>query len=346
MIDLTKKLISIPSILGEKSDIADFIASELEKYGNVKVYDDGKFGKTIIAKSSVYSKNGIILASHMDTVRPMDGWKTNPFKPFERNNRIYGLGASDMKAGIAISMEIFKKFSKKKQLTFFCTGDEEGMSMCCYKNLDKIEGSVCLVPEPTNEKIMLGARGRYVIDIIIKGKSAHGARPYLGINAIEKAGEVIKNLKKIKFKKDKRLGEGSICPLKIFGGEDSLTVPEKCLIRVDRHFVFGENESFILDQIKRIINFRGAEVRLMERESPFLEPYISKGPYIKKFIELCAQDIFYGMSVGDYNLLAKKFPTIVFGPKGANWHSANEFVEIESIKRCKRIYEEYINGLI
>lgn len=355
VIELTKKLVSIPSENGNEFEIADFVASFI----NGELIEVEKNRANIICKAiNNIERPKIILNAHIDTVERVKGWTKNPYGEVEEN-KLYGLGASDMKAGLAIAIDVFEKLKNKKNVNIIFTAcvDEEGISKGSYfllKNED-ISAELCLIPEPTNEKIMLGCRGRYVINIDVIGKSAHGARPELGVNAICVACEILKNLGKVKIREHTKIGKGSICPLKINGGTNTLSVPDFCKIKIDRHIVPSETSDMILKDFEEGINSLNirskVNLSLEERETPFLEPYIvdKNNSFVKEFLLAFKNfyekdyEIFYGKSVGDYNLFAKFMPTIVFGPKGKNWHSCDEFVYIDSIKRCRDFYLYFIN---
>lgn len=360
VIKLTNKLISIESITGNEHEIAEFIASQLD-FADVEMQNVDGFGPNVIAKHVVNpDKPIIILNCHMDTVEVMQGWESDPLSPKIEDNRLFGLGACDMKAGIAIAIDVFKKaVEKDTNLIFTAVSDEEGNSKGAHILLEKllkkglkenIKESLCLIPEDTDEQVKLGARGRYVIEITVKGCSAHGATPEYGKNAIEDAVKIVDALKSLPISSHPILGKGSLCVLKIEGGGDSLSVPDKCTIRVDRHTVINENKEQVMQDFEEMLNNLqlkcSFELDWMKRETPFLDPYVLdlNDPWAKKFFKTYQDfyykepDIAYGKSVGDFNAFGKLMPTIVFGPKGENAHGPNECVFLDSIIRCRDFY--------
>jgi acetylornithine deacetylase/succinyl-diaminopimelate desuccinylase-like protein len=270
-----------------------------------------------------------------------------------------------MKAGVAIFLDVFKKIYSSNyrfNLILLLTSNEEGMSKGSYRAVNTIKEKkykplISLITEPTQECIMLGARGRYTIEISVCGISAHGAVPELGVNAISDAAEIVRSLENLKLKYDRVLGYGSTCVLKIDGGTTTLSVPELCKIYVDRHFVRNESEKYILADFKKIINKlklkSDVKVRIMPRETPYLKPYLtqSNDRYVKLF---CTEyknfyqtkpKFMYARSVGDFNRFGEIMPTIVFGPIGMNWHAADEYVNISSVIRCRDFYLNYLKHL-
>jgi acetylornithine deacetylase/succinyl-diaminopimelate desuccinylase-like protein len=367
VIELTKKLIEIESITGNENEIAQFIASQLDFVDFTMQKVEG-FGPNVIAKHITNSeKPVIILNCHMDTVEVMQGWESDPFTPKIEGNRLYGLGACDMKAGCAIAIDVFKRaVEMDKNIIFTAVSDEEGNSKGSYVLLEKMkqeqlkEGNLnmlCLISEDTDEKIKLGARGRYVVDIDVFGCSAHGATPECGTNAIVKATRIVDAINHLPLDEHPIMGKGSFCILKIEGGGDSLSVPDRCTIRVDRHTVPGEDKNRIMGDFDALLKKLdlNCEYKLsfMKRDTPFLKPYIldSENPWAKKFL-LAYRDsyekqpeISYGKSVGDFNAFGNLMPTIVFGPSGENIHGPNECVFMDSIERCRNLYLKFISQI-
>jgi acetylornithine deacetylase/succinyl-diaminopimelate desuccinylase-like protein len=366
IIELTKNLISIESTTGHENDIGEFIASQLD-FTEVEMQNVEGFGPNVIARHFTNpEKPYIILNCHMDTVEVMQGWESDPFKPRIEGNKLFGLGASDMKAGIAIALDVFKYAAKEDMnLIFSAVSDEEGNSkgsnilieqLLRKEFKDRLKEFVCLIPEDTQEKVKLGARGRYVMEINVIGRSAHGATPSFGFNAIEDAAKIVGALDNLPLNSHPKLGKGSICTLKIEGGGDSLSVPDRCGIRVDRHTVLGENKKQVMSDFEELL--QGLDLKCsyellwQKRDTPFLEPYIldENNPWAQNFVssykELYgkAPDIAYGKSVGDFNAFGKIMPTIVFGPKGENIHGPNEYVYLDSIIRCRDTYLKFFTG--
>jgi acetylornithine deacetylase/succinyl-diaminopimelate desuccinylase-like protein len=366
VIELTKKLISIESTMGNEHEISEFIASYLD-FADVELQEVEGFGPNVIATDiKSPEKPLIILNCHMDTVEVAQGWTHDPFTPQIQENKMFGLGSCDMKAGCAVAMDVFKKISSSDMnIIFTAVSDEEGNSTGSHVLLKKLKNDLkeglrsglCLIPEDTEETIKLGARGRYVVEITVTGKSAHGAMPEYGVSAIEDAAKIVNAIPNLGARSHPKLGQGSLCVLKINGGGDSLSVPDTCIIRVDRHTVIGEDK----DQIRK--DFEGlikdldlkcsCNVSWMTRKTPFLEPYFldEDNTYASQFIESYKEfykklpDIGYGKSVGDFNAFGKLMPTIVFGPGGERPHGPDECVYIDSITRCRDLYLEFLRKL-
>jgi len=313
----------------------------------------GDLGFNIVARHR--GKDGaptVILNGHMDTVDVVDGWMKGPFDPVIEDGKLYGLGSADMKGGLAALIYAFKKAVQEKSplnILFTAVVREELDSEGAFALLNEIEGDIVFIAEPTDEMPMLGARGRYVLDMVFKGESGHGARPDSGINAIECAAAFIEKLKELPLREHPKMGKGSVCPLKIEGGSDFLSVPETCKIVVDRHVVPGETRDSVMEEFTGLLESADidcdAEISWHSRSTPFLEPYewsIENG-FVKDFASLYIERYgglkpVYGQSVGDFNAFGKMMPTVVYGPKGSNWHASNEYVFTDSLIRVSDFY--------
>lgn len=106
--DTVKELIEIPSVTGEEGALSDYIAQRLRAMGADMVRQQTVAGdrKNVIAEiRGALPGRDILLTGHMDTVEAGDGWSSDPFHAVERDGRIYGRGACDMKAGIAVILD-------------------------------------------------------------------------------------------------------------------------------------------------------------------------------------------------------------------------------------------------
>lgn len=98
--EILKKLIAIPSVTGNEHDIAIYIADYLRQCGVDSVELQPVEGKRLNVVAHLKGEKVgpvVLLTGHMDTVAPGEGWRTDPFKATERDGRIYGRGAADMK---------------------------------------------------------------------------------------------------------------------------------------------------------------------------------------------------------------------------------------------------------
>ncbi len=356
--ELAKKLISTPSTLGDTASIEGFALDWLSrvKGAEASLMPVSGIGNNVVAK--VVHGPGyptVLLNGHLDTVEVCGGWTRDPFKPAIEGDSFFGLGSADMKSGVAIAMVMFKELARAGCINTVFAGsvDEEGNSAGTFALLDSgVSGDICIIPEPSGGKVMLGCRGRVVFEANVRGTSAHGSRPGEGVNAINEAAGFVRELEHIPLVMHPQLGQGSVCVLEISGGTRTLSVPDRCWLKIDRHYVPGETKESMLGDMRAAAARLGSgaiiEISLWKkRPTPFLEPYITQnGGLVRLFTEAVGSPFSYGKSVGDYNAFAKFMPTAVYGPLGTNWHAPDEHVSVSSITECLDGYRRFVASLV
>ncbi|NJE50056.1 M20/M25/M40 family metallo-hydrolase [Thermococcus sp. 9N3] len=365
--ELLKKLVAIESPFGREGEISRFIASLLEEHGfEVETLPVEGFGDDVLAYLPGRGLT-VVLNGHMDTVNLSPGWTRNPKGELD-GDRFYGLGSADMKAGLAVLLSLFVEMgelSKRERpnLIFTAVSDEEGYSRGTWELIKsgKLENAdLVLVAEPTRERLMLGARGRFVITVRAKGKKAHAARPGLGINAIEELAKLVSNLGRIKTKSHIKLGRGSYCTLYMKGEADGLSVPDYAEAIIDRHTVIGEDWERVEAELRKLADRVGVkaelEIEKFPRPTPDMLPYVVRENlhevrlFKRAYFSVTGLDpeVTYGRSVGDFNYFATYLgkPTFVFGPEGGNWHASDEWVSVSSMRRVKEIYRAFLASLV
>jgi acetylornithine deacetylase/succinyl-diaminopimelate desuccinylase-like protein len=352
-----KKLVATPSVLGATEGIEQLVASEVGRAqgAEVELLRVGGLGNDVMARSFKGQEfPTILLNGHLDTVDVCKGWTRDPFKPEAEGNRLYGLGSADMKAGVAIAMRAFETLAERDDVNAIFAGtiDEEGDSAGAFALLDAgISADLCLIPEPSSGRLMMGCRGRVVIEADARGSSAHGSRPGDGVNAIVEAGKLAAALDTLPLAEHEKLGKGSFCALEILGGTRTLSVPDSCWLKIDRHYVLGETREGMLAQVRdaaaRLGSRASFDISLWKaRPTPFLEPYLTEDSGLARvFTESIGADFVYGKSVGDYNAFARTIPTVVYGPHGEHWHGADEFVDLGSVRSCLDGYRRFFKAL-
>jgi acetylornithine deacetylase/succinyl-diaminopimelate desuccinylase-like protein len=312
-----------------------------------------------------------MLNGHVDTVELVEEWKEDPLSGRVENGRCYGQGAADMKAGLAAAMVAFVTLADADvdlagDLVLAAVVDEEGPYGLGTDQLirdgivDDCDMAVVTEPGPIfdaddieNPALYLGARGRFLYDIEVRGTAAHGSMPDDGRNAIVAAGRLAEALAAMPVGSHPLLGEGSVCPLQIEGGNETLSVPESCRLLVDRHVVPGETMDTVREDAERVVDDLDldADVTVGFRETP--HPDARYGPYVvdeseplvdgltraSRSIYGCEPEVGYFRSVGDFNYLGHRagVPTVIVGPDGANVHSAGEWVDLDETVDVARV---------
>jgi acetylornithine deacetylase/succinyl-diaminopimelate desuccinylase-like protein len=206
--------------------------------------------------------------------------------------------------------------------------------------------------------------------VVVTGKSTHGAQPEHGINAIVEAAKVISALSKLPDNTHPRILDfkleplkTSSCILKIEGGSDALRVPDKCVIRLDRHILPGTTTLETLEEIKshlelNLDNDMRSRVRVEFTPRPRFafdyEPFETnpKSELVKMIPDVSSifgynPSLVAGSSVADDCLIAArcKIPVVSYGPCGditthaaGRAHESDEYVLTQQVIDATKIY--------
>ncbi|WP_254545358.1 M20 family metallopeptidase [Halomarina pelagica] len=377
-IDLLQRLVRIPSPYFEEREIAEFVHGWLDERGLTPAYHrvsepeiTGYEGDNVIARLEGSDPDAptLLLNAHMDTVLLVDDWEEDPCSGRIEDGKLYGQGACDMKGGLAAVMVAFEALAERDlagDVLLTAVVDEEGPFGLGTDRLvrdgyaDDCDAAIVTEPGPVlaqgeieNPALVLGARGRFLYDVTVKGEAAHGSQPERGVNAVVDAGRVADALTRIDVGSHPKLGEGSVCPLLLDGGSQTLSVPERARLMVDRHVVVGETEADVRTDAEEAVAALDldSEVEIGFREAP--APDIRYGPYVTeedhplvgalrdatRAVAGVDPAIGYFASVGDFNYLGDRagLPTVILGPDGGNVHAAGEFVYTDDVVEVAEI---------
>ena len=367
-IKITQELVQIPSYVDEETNeqtIKKWTYRFLKKYCPCLSLKEQKVEKNrynLIATDGWPAK--LVFISHIDTVKP-SGNKEKMLTPKIKAGRLFGLGAADMKAGIASVLSAVSEIKKTKGLTLIFDCDEEYY----FKGIKKILSTyplkprLVICPEPTNQEIANGCRGLIEIELTILGKSSHASQPEAGINAVCEAVEIFKILKsKIKKNDLRELGKTSANLGYLCGGLNnngkievqSNSVPNIAKIILDiRPANLETSAEKVFDLIEAIAKKRKVELSNKKIKLNY-QPYLIKKSNLIGFEKLAKnisetvkfrKDLSQG---GFYESAlvyqAWKVPAISFGPIGIG-HSTDEWVDLESIQTTKNIFKRIIEQM-
>lgn len=350
---LLERLITFESDKNHPKEIRkcfDFVVNYLKKAGlKVKTYSfQGE--PSLVAARKLKKHYQYILNGHLDVV-PADC--SSAFKPLVKGNRIYGRGATDMKGAVAAMIEIIKhKELKDVDAALMITSDEEsgGFNGVNYL-LNKI-GYSCncaVVPDGgDNFRLTLAEKGVIHVKFKAKGKAAHGSRPWLGENAIEKLISVFQQIKKeIPDTTLKNRWKPTVNLGKLNGGDATNKVPASAEMYLDFRFPKVNQQKRILELIKKVCKrFKGVNYQLLCVGDMLITPKNNK--YIKKILKVAKKykvnlkiNKNHGASDGRF-FSAKGIPVVMFKPICSQPHIDNEWIDLKSLAKFYQIFKEFL----
>lgn len=330
-INLLKELIATPSFSKEEEQTAGILCRFLEERDIVH----SRVGNNVFALNKLYDANkpSILLNSHHDTVKPNKGYTFDPFSPFEKEGKLFGLGSNDaggcLVSLIATFLYYYDKQDTKYNVVFAASAEEEisgvnGIELV-LPYLGKIDCGI--VGEPTKLEMAVAERGLMVIDCTAEGHSGHAARNE-GENALYKAVDDINWIRNYKFEKVSPLLGESRLTATIISTENVQhnVVPSQCKfvldVRVNELYSFDE----ILDALQNNLKskFKPRTTRMKSTSIPLDHPLVQAGIKLGKG--------YYGSPTTSDKALMP-FPALKMGPgDSARSHTADEYIFIDEIK--------------
>ncbi|MCG2714125.1 MAG: M20 family metallopeptidase [Candidatus Omnitrophica bacterium] len=275
LIKTIQKLISLDSQNppGDESKIAAFVSEYLRGLGlNVKTYRFKNKRDNIVAVLKGESSKSLLITPHLDTVPAGKNWSRNPFKGEICGEKIYGLGATDCKGNLASALEAIHTLVEqgtrlKYNLVFAATSDEEsgsalGLIPLLARGILKVDAAVVL--DADDFQIVVTQKGLIHLKVYIQGKKAHGAYPWLGVNAIDIAARIITDLKtrRVARRKNKYLRQPTVNVGTICGGDKVNVVSDWCNFELDFRFLPGESDKNIIKTLKQLIRRHTSKFKL------------------------------------------------------------------------------------
>jgi acetylornithine deacetylase/succinyl-diaminopimelate desuccinylase family protein len=357
-------MVSIPSVVGEEKELAEYLASELEALGlrtRFQVVEEGRLN--VIAHWSSGRPGPILLLNgHLDTVPVCEGWTRDPFRPIVEEGRLYGLGALDMKGGLACLLTALKALVEAEpsvmgSIIYTAVVGEEAYSKGA-KALLKTEAGradAVIIGESYSgyggRAIPLGITGKMLYNIVVRGRAVHAFRPEKGINTIEEAAKILSNLDRLELREHPRFGRGNLCTLKIEGGYKvySVVVPDRCRIEINRLLVPGETAISAIEDMRRLVDSLSLKAEVeVETKPPRYEPFEMSPdePILKAFKKAFREvhrrepEFQYSKSVTDANVFTGegRIPSLHYGPGGGGAHQADEYLILSTLKPTVEVY--------
>jgi len=358
---------------GDERPLAEFIKTKLKAIGlEVHLEELAENRANVVGRlKGTGEKPALLLNGHSDTVPPGDiEWEHSPYSGAVVGDKIFGRGAADMKGGLtamlmAVNAIVKSGMTLKGDLVYSVTAGEETDSIGAVKFVENgglNEIGAIIIGEPSSCGVNVAEKGAFWIEITTYGKTAHGAFPDKGINAIVSMNALISELisYKFKFEENAILGHPTMNISTIHGGVKTNVVPDKCSVTVDMRTVPGMShpdiikdfESIFVKLTTKIPNFK-ADIKVLNDRAavetkashPFVQSVLSviKREF-NKDLEATGVNFYTDASIF---LPASGLPCIFYGPGEAGMaHQPNEYAPIDNLMEAIHFYcamiEEYL----
>lgn len=371
IINFIQKLVKVPSVNGVNTEveIINCIKEEVIELGiPYQIYYKDPTHPNIFVGENFNKRQGLLLIAHIDTAGIGDEtkWTRNPFSGNVVNNKLFGRGAIDNKAGIALSiysLKILQDQGKLELAKFIGVSDEEcgADSIFGAKYLLELglQAKAAIYTYAGNDTITIGHRGQVKLWIKITGESTHSGsgswqNGTKGASAIEALNKILTELSIYNLK-----GSNKYFPnytfkqtvLLIEGGSTTSLVPDKAKALIDARLLPNHSNEKYIDDIKNIVkNFETEKIKVdVMVQTNLPAAYIKPSENVvkiltklsKKFLSNNPEIRGCGPANEGYMFIKAGIPTICgFGVSGEGAHSKDEYLETNSIPKILEIYVE------
>ena len=374
-IDENEVVAFLQALIQQKSDhppgdcrgAIDVVEQKLSESGIVyEIFSHREHQPNLIA-GLPYRGNGkrLLYHAHIDTVPSGDisSWHIDPYAGKIRNSLIYGRGAGDDKGSVAAQVMAIVTLARvaaplKGALKVAAVSDEESGGLYGTKWLHdegRLKTDALVVGEQTNNRIAIAERVACGIDLTVFGKSAHGAMPWAGDNAVLKMARLLTWLETNYFpeladKKHLYLPPATLNIGRVSGGIQWSIVPESCKVETDRRLLPGETREDAVDELRAAIEAYNTSVEPIKFElfstgdvaaninTPPDDPFVMLASGALSAVAGEERELTGYVQTSDGRWFASDgIPIIIFGPSDpAVAHAADEHVSITQLVKATR----------
>jgi acetylornithine deacetylase/succinyl-diaminopimelate desuccinylase-like protein len=342
--------------------VAEFLAATAAQAGLDVAFQNVQPGRSNLLSTlrpSGQSRLRLLLAPHLDTVpATADG----QYAPRLEGARICGRGACDTKGSVAAMLTALCQLAKQgprpaeTEIVFAGLVDEEHVqSGSRALAASGFQADLAVVGEPTGLRIVTAHKGSLWLGLATRGKSAHGARPELGRNAVHEMAQVVCLLetdyaRRLRRRRHPLLGHATINVGVIAGGTQPNIVPAACRISVDRRTLPGETEKSVRAEMMAMFRRRKLRVTIAsQKQAPCLPMETdARLPLVRQFFRVAGQKKAAGVDYFcDASVLAQAgIASVVFGPGDiAQAHTAQEWIARKSLEGATALLLKFLRSL-
>lgn len=385
-IDYTSELVKLPSLRGQEATAQDFMARSMRDRGltvdrwKINVEDIQNlpgFSPVHISYDDAWNVVGshrpnnakgksLILNGHIDVVPtgPLDMWARPPFEPYVEGDWLYGRGAGDMKAGLAINLYALDALKRiglapagdihfQSVVEEECTGN--GALACLQRGY---RADTAIITEPSGDRLGSAQVGVMWFQVKVRGRPAHVAYAGSGSNAIEACFPIIEALHGLEeeWNKDRHpMFHDEEHPInfvvsKIEGGDWTSSVPAWCTFDMRISCYPGQDLADVRRAVEETVAGASRKSSFLANNPPQIvyhgfqaEGYVLEGGEEgQSLLKSCHKTvygeelqarIFTGTTDARFYGLYANIPAMVYGPKSSEIHGFDERVSIESIRK-------------
>jgi succinyl-diaminopimelate desuccinylase len=332
---LAAALIDVESVSGNEARLADLVADALLPLDHLRVT---RYGNTLVARSDLGRAERVVLAGHLDTVPAADNLPSH-----QVGSRIYGLGACDMKGGVAVGLRLARTVTAPvRDVTYVWYDCEEieaeknGLGRLAREHPDQLAADFAVLMEPSAAQVEAGCQGTMRLEIVLTGTRAHSARAWMGDNAIHAAADVLARLADYRPREvpiDGLTYREGLNAVGISGGVAGNVIPDECRVTVNYRFAPDRSEAEALAHVREVF---GGYVVEQRDSAPGALPGLAR-PAAAAFLTAVGAEPrpkFGWTDVARFTELG--IPAVNYGPGASELaHTKDEYVEVAELGHCE-----------
>jgi succinyl-diaminopimelate desuccinylase len=335
--DLLEVLVNIPSETGHEADIADWTAARLARIGGGELR---RSGNAVVWRGPIRGRPLVVLAGHLDTVPARD----NAVARID-DGRLYGVGSSDMKSGDAVLLALLESLEPER-LRFDVAGvfydaeegplEGNGLRRLLAEVPWLAEARLAVLLEPTDLKVELGCIGTLNAEVSVAGKSAHSARPWLGVNAVERAASWLADITRFPVTVVPVQGieyRETLQVTTLRAGRAKNVIPDELVANLNYRFPPDRTLEQAEHRVRALVP-RDFELRVVDRAAP--GKVCLDAPEVREFVERFGATVAGKQGWTDVaQFTAAGVPAFNFGPGIAEQaHQVGEYCPLANLERA------------
>lgn len=293
VVALTAAVCDVGSESGCEGPLADAVEELLRSAGHLEV---SRFGNVVVARTDLGRDERVILAGHLDTVPAVEGpfgWNVPTKRVSAQQSgsgveELWGRGTVDMLGGVAVQLRVALDVPEpNRDVTFVFYDNEEvaaplnGLGHVVADHPELLVGDFAVLLEPTSVAVEGGCKGTLRCEVVVPGVAAHSGRPWMGVNAIHRAAEVLDALASFEVRTvdvDGLTYHEGLSAVGVRGGTAGNVVPDECVVTVNYRFAPDLSGEQAQERMREL--FAPFEVRvtdLAEGARPGLDSQVARG---------------------------------------------------------------------
>ncbi|MCC5952553.1 MAG: succinyl-diaminopimelate desuccinylase [Acidimicrobiia bacterium] len=348
MLALTAALVDVPSVSFEEAALVEVLEAELRSLAHLSV---DRVGDNLVARTQLGRPHRLVLAGHTDTVPPHPGDERAKVV----GDRLSGVGASDMKGGLAVMVDLARHVVEPTcDVTYVFYAREEvaarhsGLVELLEERPDLLEGDAAILGEPTDAAVEAGCQGTMRLRVVLRGARAHTARPWMGRNAIHRAGRLVNDI--ATYTERRPLIDGcefreALQVVAIEGGVAGNVVPDEAVVTINHRFAPDRSPADAEAHVRELLDptlDADDEVEVVDM-APAARPGLDH-PLLRSLVNDNGLEVRAKLGWTDVARFASMgMPAVNFGPGDATLaHTAGEYLDRPPLERVGQALERLL----